>query len=220
MANPAPNKPAPNQNIYGQKPQKPPNVKSSGKVGRPKAPLGSSIPRKFKTMATGETRNSPMTTPNIIFMLGLFLIIAAGFKSARFKTLWNDIWNKPAAQQSPGQIGSSASDLLNQFRIIGLQLVWLFAMTVIARAVPPISRLFLIVIAGMWLLFLINNPQVLQWLNAQEQAATGTSSTTNESNNTTMVSATTASVNPLTATQLQQIQQNLQNLIQKNSGGN
>ena len=201
---------------------------NSKSVGRPKQHIAIRAARQFKTYSTGETKNSPTTVPNIIFILGMFLIVASGLKSTRFRQIWNDIWTQgaPAKQQTgasqvSANLSATGADLLNQFRVVGLQLLALFSITVIARYVPPLSRIILVIVVGTTILFIINNPQVLQWLNAQEQSAVnfqGTSSTTSSPVSTVAPTAQSPDMGP-TAQEALTIQSNLQKLLIAHSGG-
>lgn len=146
-AKPAANKPSPKQNA-------PPKSKGAG---RPKAPLIRRVARGYKLASTGETRNSPMTDPNVIFWLGIGLIVVSGWSSGRLKNIFSIAWS-----------GQSAQDYQNWFttiKVTGSQFLFLFILVITARAIPPLARIWLVIIAGMWILYLMNNPQMLQILN-------------------------------------------------------
>lgn len=112
----------------------------------------------FHEAAAGETRNSPYTDPNIIFFAGGALMIAADIK--RIKTVFEYAWgNKTAADAS-----KNPSDFWANLKVILVQLLFLFLITMSARVIPPLGRMWLIVIIGLWILFLIKNPQILKML--------------------------------------------------------
>lgn len=136
--------------VKNQQPQK--------SVGRPKKSFFRKAPKQFKELATGETRNSPFTDPNIIFMLGIGLILASGWSSGRLKELFALILFSPANLARPGE-------LTKQFRIILVQVLFVFLLTITGRAIPPLARIWLVVIIGMWLLWIMRNPEMLKLLN-------------------------------------------------------
>ena len=145
--------------------KKPSQKKKS--VGRPKKNFFLRTGRKFKTATTGETRNSPTTDPNIIFWLGVSLIIFSGWSSGRIKSIFTFAWHGVAID-SRGKLsfgedaGQWATDLIH----FGSQFIFLFIMVITARAIPPLARIWLVIIGGMWILYLMKNPQVLMLLNA------------------------------------------------------
>lgn len=114
--------------------------------------------RTFHTLAAGETRNSPYTNPNIIFFAGGALLVAADIKRIGnvFKYAWGNK-NTKGGYNSP-------VDFWQGIKVILMQLLFLFVLTMSARVIPPLGRVWLIVIMGMWILFLMKNPQVLQLL--------------------------------------------------------
>lgn len=137
-----------------KKPPPTPNKKNS--PGRPKAQFNPA--KGFKTAATGETRNSPMTDPNILFWLGVALIIFAGWSSGRIQFIFSNAINPVLAQKN-------GSSWFTQIKVFASQFLFLFIMVITARAVPPLARIWLVMIGGLWVLYLMKNPQVLQLLN-------------------------------------------------------
>jgi hypothetical protein len=160
----------PPQNVKNQKaanspPQqkansKPPSIPKKGSqrpVGRPKR----TRPFKtFHTLSAGETRNSPFTNPNIIFFAGGALMIAADI--ARIKKVFQYAWGGNALADAK----KNPSDFWANLKVIIVQLVFLFLITMSARVIPPLGRMWLIIIIGLWILFLMRNPQILKMLQA------------------------------------------------------
>ena len=144
------------------KPKQAGTGKHSGKKGRP----SKSIPvfTGFHRAAAGETRNSPMTSPNIIFWLGIALIIFSGYSNGRIRRIFSFAFNGPASPQEKS-VGSWLTDL----KVFGSQFLFLFILVITARAIPPLSRIWLVMVGGMWVLYLMKNPQVLQLLNWTSQ---------------------------------------------------
>lgn len=135
---------------------KPSTVKGRG---RPKRALPIRAVKGFKTAATGETRNSPMTNPNIIFWLGIGLIIFSGYSNGRIKRIFG------FATGNAGSENNDPRNWLTDIKVFGSQFLFLFILVITARAIPPLSRIWLVIIGGMWILYLMKNPQILQLLN-------------------------------------------------------
>lgn len=134
------------------------NTKSNRSAGRPRKPHPF---RTFKNAATGETRNSPFTNPNIIFLVGGSLIIASQW--TRIKKAFGYAWdvNKIIAD-GPGTF-------YNDVKVIGVQVLFIFILTITARAVPALGRIWLVIIGGLWILWLMRNPEILQLLQAASE---------------------------------------------------
>lgn len=137
----------------------PPKSKTNQKrpVGRPHK----TRPFKaFHNAAAGETRNSPYTNPNLIFFAGGALMIAADLK--RIKKVFQYAWGNNALADA----SKNPADFWANLKVILVQLVFLFLITMSARVIPPLGRMWLIIIVGLWILFLIRNPQILKLLQA------------------------------------------------------
>lgn len=132
-----------------------PKKNSSRKVGRPHKvrPF-----KAFHTAAAGETRNSPFTNPNIIFFAGGALMIAADIQ--RIKKVFSYAWGNNALNDAK----KNPSDFWANLKVILVQLVFLFLITMSARVIPPLGRMWLIIIIGLWILFIMKNPQILKAL--------------------------------------------------------
>lgn len=133
-----------------------PTPSPSKGAGRPRKSFAAKLPGRFKRAATGETRNSPMTDPNIIFWLGISLILAAGWTSKRIPNLWTFATN-------PGS-GANAGDFLGSIKSTFVQLIFVFLLAISARAVPPLASIWLILLIGLWTLWLIKNPSFVTTL--------------------------------------------------------
>lgn len=153
MAAASPPKPKPKPKP-SKTPVKPPKKKSAG---RPKKNLFVRSAKNYKIAATGETRNSPMTDPNIIFWLGIGLIIFSGWSSGRIKNIFAGAWN--------GAHGQDSYTWWTDIKIFASQFLFLFVLVITARAIPPLARIWLVIVGGLWILYLMKNPQVLQLLN-------------------------------------------------------
>lgn len=161
MAAAAPAKPSPAKQGTGagagtQKPApgKTPNAKKKT-AGRPRRSLASRAITGYKTYATGVTRNSPYTDPNIIFWVGLSLILLSGWSSGRLKTIILMAWG-----------GGDAGSFLSAIKSEVAQLIFVFVLVVLSRAIPPFARVALVLMLGFGLLWLIKNPQIVQLLAA------------------------------------------------------
>lgn len=130
-------------------------------VGRPQKNFFLKASGGFKQAATGETRNSPFTDPNILFWLGIGLIIFSGFSSGRIKDLFSMAWN-----------GGESGKWFTTIKVVGSQFLFLFLMVITARAVPPLARIWLVIIGGLWILYIMKNPQIVQLLNWTSVGAT------------------------------------------------
>lgn len=151
---PPPKKPA------NPKSSQPPKTNTKRNVGRPKEthPF-----RAFHKAAAGETRNSPYTSPNLIFFAGGALMVAADWK--RITRVFQYAWgNKTVADAS-----KNPTDFWANLKVILVQLLFLFLITMTARVIPPLARMWLIVIIGLWILYLMKNPQVLKLLQVAGQ---------------------------------------------------
>lgn len=151
--------PATPNNSPKKNPKSPPIQKKNSQkpVGRPHK----TQPFKaFHTAAAGETRNSPFTNPNIIFFTGGALMIVADL--GRIKTVFQYAWgNKTVADAS-----KNPGDFWANLKVILVQLLFLFLITMSARVIPPLGRMWLIIIIGLWILFIMRNPQILKVLQA------------------------------------------------------
>lgn len=134
------------------------NIRVKRPVGRPKE----SHPfRSFKNAATGDTRNSPFTNPNIIFLVGGSLIIASQW--TRIKKTFGYAWDVNKI------IADGPSVFYNNIKIIGVQVLFIFILTITARAVPELGRIWLVILGGLWILWLMRNPQILQLLQVASE---------------------------------------------------
>lgn len=127
-------------------------------AGRPKAPFFKRAPKQYKVLATGETRNSPMTDPNVIFWLGIVLIVFAGWSSGRIKRIFAIAWI--------GEYQNDTSHWADDIKQTGSQFLFLFLLVITARAIPPLARVYLVMLIGVWILYLMKNPEVLKLLAA------------------------------------------------------
>lgn len=150
---PAPAKPK----VIVKKPVGRPKLKNDQKVGRPRKPLITRIPSGFKKASTGDTSDNPGTTSNIVFILGIGLIVASGFSSQRIQNALKWAW---------GMNGLDPSPFTNFLRITGVQLLAIFILSFISRASPNIGRIFTVVLIGVWILWLMKNPQITKLLAA------------------------------------------------------
>lgn len=125
-------------------------------AGRPKKPFIQRAPGQFKTAATGETRNSPYTDPNILFWVGLTLIVFAGWSSGRLATIFKLAWSPDLTK---------AKDFKNASLSTIAQLIFLFLLVVSARAAPPLARIWLVILIGVAVIYLVKNPQALTILS-------------------------------------------------------
>lgn len=140
---------------------------TSPKPGKPAGRPKQTNPFKsFKTASTGETRNSPYTDPNIIFWLGFILIIASAWSSGRLSTVFKLAWN-------PENFVSNTDQFMSAIKSTGLQLLFLFMLTVSARAIPSLAKIWLISIGGLWIMWVIKNPQILQALSSAAKNTNG-----------------------------------------------
>lgn len=133
-------------------------------VGRPGKNPVVKIASGYKQAATGVTRNSPFTDPNIVFWLGIGLIIFSGWSSKRIINLFSMAWN--------GGSVKGTKDFFTTIKIIGSQFLFLFILVITARAFPPLARVWLIIIGGLWILYIMKNPQIVQLLNWTSVGAT------------------------------------------------
>lgn len=132
------------------------NVKRS--AGRPKE----SHPfRSFKNAATGDTRNSPFTDPNIIFLVGGSLIIASQW--TRIKKTFGYAWNVNKI------VADGPSVFYNDIKVIGVQVLFIFILTITGRAIPALARIWLVILGGLWILWLMRNPEILKLLQVASQ---------------------------------------------------
>lgn len=126
-----------------------------GGAGRPK----STNPFKsFHTAAAGETRNSPFTNPNLIFFVGGALLIVAD--ASRIKKVFSYAWGRNPALSA----AKNPADFWGALKVILVQLVFLFLITMSARVIPPLGRMWLIILIGLWMLYIMKNPQIVQFL--------------------------------------------------------
>lgn len=167
----APKAKAPQTKASNPNPPPQKNTKSSANTNTPKTGNKKSVGRPHEThplktfheAAAGETRNSPYTNPNIIFFAGGALLIAADIE--RIKKVFGYAWgNLTVADASKNPL-----DFWKNLKVILSQLLFLFIITMTARVIPPLGRVWLIVIIGLWILYLMKNPQVLQLLQAAGQ---------------------------------------------------
>lgn len=86
------------------------------------------------------------------------LIIASGWSSGRIPFIFKNAWNSGTAQ-------ANSKDWWTQIKVVLGQLIFLFILTVTARAIPPLARIWLVTIIGLWILWLMKNPQALLILN-------------------------------------------------------
>lgn len=139
------------------------NPKPGKPAGRPKQPQPL---KSFKNAATGETRNSPYTDPNVLWWLGITLIIASGWSSGRLSTVFKLAWN-------PENFASNSIEFMNALKSTGFQVLFLFILVVSARAIPPLGKIWLVIIGGLWIMWLIKNPQIIQTLSTTAQNLNG-----------------------------------------------
>lgn len=119
--------------------------------------------RTFHQLSAGETRNSPFTNPNLIFFAGGALMVAADWN--RIVRVYQYAWgNKTIADAS-----KNPGDFWSNLRVILVQLLFLFLITMSARVIPALGRMWLIIIIGLWILFLMKNPQILKLLQVAGQ---------------------------------------------------
>lgn len=125
------------------------------KVGRPKSfhPF-----RSFHNAAAGETRNSPTTDPNIIFFAAGGLIVVSSW--SRITTVFSYAWGNKTTHDA----AKNPEDFWSNLKIILVQLLFVFLLTFVARIAPPLARIFLVIVIGTWILYLMRNPQVLYLL--------------------------------------------------------
>lgn len=119
--------------------------------------------KKFHTLAAGETRNSPFTNPNLIFFVGGALLIVAD--AARIKKVFRYAWGSNALADA----SKNPVDFWASLKVILVQLIFLFLITMSARVIPPLGRMWLIILIGMWILYLMKNPQAVDFLKQMGQ---------------------------------------------------
>jgi hypothetical protein len=114
--------------------------------------------KTFHTLAAGETRNSPFTNPNLIFFTGGALLIVAD--AQRIKKVFQYAWGANTVQDA----AKHPADFWAALKVILVQLVFLFLITMSARVIPPLGRMWLIVIIGLWILYIMKNPKAVDFL--------------------------------------------------------
>ena len=130
-----------------------------GKVGKPKRHPVIRLAKGYKELATGDTTNSPATYSNIIFIMGMGLILVAAFSSGRLKQIFTNLWNPPF----------DASLVVANFVGLGSQFLFIFIISFISRAIPTFGRIGVVTMAGLWILWFMQNPQLIQLLNTTSQ---------------------------------------------------
>lgn len=141
---------------------------SKNKQSPPKQHANNSAISEFhKThrILTGTSNYVSPVSSNIVFLAGSGLILASGWP--RIKAIFNAAWNPTFAKANPNII-------TNNLRIIGVQILFVAGMTFTARLFPALGRMWLIMLLGTWILFLMKNPQIFKLL--QVAGATNTTS--------------------------------------------
>lgn len=176
-----PKKPQPQNPAHKPKPKAQPGNKSGNNksgnnksVGRPKAPLFKRASTAFKQSATGETRNSPFTDPNLIFIFGLVLIVISGWTSGRIKTMLVGIWTN-------GSMG--ATDFANAVKSTISQFIFVWLLSFSARAMPALGKIWMVILIGIGTFWLIKNPQILQLLNTMANSTNPANQPSSQVNN-------------------------------------
>lgn len=147
---------------------------AKGSNNKSKQPNPLRFANKVHRGITGTNSAFSTNKANLVFMGGMALIIASGASSHRLRDIFRDALNPNAAITS-----GNSGRLWHNIKIILVQLIWVIGLTFLSRLSNPLSNIFLVIISGMFLLWLIRNPQVFILLNAiSEDGNTSTSSTT------------------------------------------
>lgn len=118
---------------------------------------------------TGSTSAFSRANPNLIFVGGLGLIVASGFSSHRIQNIFHDALNPNDA------IANHPQRMWQSLKVIGVQLLWVFGVTFLSRLSAGFANFMLVVIIGIWILWLMRNPETFILLNAASQDDTSTS---------------------------------------------
>lgn len=147
-------------------------------VGRPKKAPIIRLAKGFKYAATGDTSAAPGTSSNLFFIMAIVLVVASGWSSGRIQELFKSAWNTGTMNDA-----NSADVFVEDLRITGTQLIFVFFISFFGRAFPVVGRASVFMILAIWLLWLMKNPQILILLNnASQKGSTKTSSTASTNN--------------------------------------
>jgi hypothetical protein len=142
------------------------NSKNNTQFPTPKPTKGRTPKDLFKSVhhnVVGTHNYASTVSPNLVFMLGGGLIIFASSK--RIKTVFEYAWgNKTVADAS-----KNPSDFWHNLKVILVQLFFIFLITMSARVIPQLGKMWVIVLIGLWILYMMRNPQIFKLLQVAGQ---------------------------------------------------